>query len=225
MSMLCSHLPRFLSRAAPWCYCTSLVDYSCCIRLFFERSLPWSPFGAISVILDDTVPLIPHLVTCARYGIITYNSHPGRDTKTVRQREYVQFLLWKRENVDVDLFVEDIRKDGYLVYIDFDREEEILITEAHPVDGVWKPYTYNIHTQPGHTWGRYTHQRKADIIDDVFCYASPKLRATAHNELILIRVYDPVWGRSQLIQRIATIARNSLPVLPESRMYCQWSIR
>jgi len=129
-TLIATLIPRCLWRETPWCYCETLSDYLACFRLFFERSLYWSPFGPQSVILEDTISLLQYFVEMTRFGMLSDSSQPGILSQTLRQREYIDFFIWERENMPISTFVDKLKRCGFLVYVDCEHQEPISLTEA-----------------------------------------------------------------------------------------------
>lgn len=217
-------VPRCIVRQSPWCMASSLPDYCACLCLFFELSLCWSPFGPQSVITNDCQHLLSYFARCAKRGLLTFSSQPGllnyRLQKStlashVNHREYLHFLIWKRQGVDVDCFITCLRNEGFLVTVDFENTKPAVLTEGK-IANVWRTFLM------AGAAGALTPDEKRRILDEMFCYSPPQLRAIECGETTIVFVYDPVLGRKILIRRVVEMAEEMFPLLPESYIYNLW---
>lgn len=207
-------------REVPWCHARSIADYCACLRLYFEGSLCWSPFGSFSVLRDDTLPLLPALIRCSKLGMLSFDSQGGRDCEPVKnstfathvaQREYVRFLIWKSQQLPEYIHV--LRNQGFVVYVNDDVQEEVMLTRGK-INDEWRPLTSDKLDD--------SHDIR-HAVDDVFSFATPALRHSAYDNVVEVFAYDPVWGRRTLVDIMAEVAEQTLPALQPSALEAKWT--
>jgi hypothetical protein len=209
-------LPRCLVPETPWWYARTIKDYCTCVRLFFEYSLCRSPFGYQRALCADTIPLLPDLIECTKVGIISFSSQGGLvRPNQLRQREYVDIIVWNRPGVCIAEFANAIRQAGFSVAVDDEVPNYYSLTEEME-DGEWRSYTHT-------AFEGMSPDLKQKYIDNYWFKLSPtSLQRQARERVSMISACDTVWGRSELIKTIAKLATQMFPPLPPSTMYDRW---